>query len=92
MIHHHRLGGLVEIVVRVASDELPVDLASLRSWLTEEHDLRGRVQVVPAAPEPGELGGLSDARLWLTSGGARAMRAGCGAEVAENWPGHTFVA
>ncbi|WP_420874159.1 effector-associated constant component EACC1 [Nocardia gipuzkoensis] len=38
-----------------------MDLASLRSWLTEEDDLRGRVQVVPAAPEPGELSGLSDA-------------------------------
>ncbi|MFE6926329.1 hypothetical protein ACFVAV_35330 [Nocardia sp. NPDC057663] len=51
----------MEIVVRIASDEVPVDLASLRSWLIEEDDLRGRVQVVPTAPEPGKLGGLSDA-------------------------------
>ncbi|MEU4711404.1 hypothetical protein AB0G00_33770 [Nocardia salmonicida] len=50
----------MEIVIRVASDELPVDLASLRSWLIEEDDLRGRVQTMPAVPEPGKLGGLSD--------------------------------
>ncbi len=39
-----------------------------------------------------EVPGVSGKRLWLTFGGARSMRAGCGAEVAENWPGHTFVA
>lgn len=39
------------------------DLLSLRSWLRDEDALRGRVELVHAAPAPDRMGSLSDALI-----------------------------
>ncbi|WP_322750309.1 MULTISPECIES: effector-associated constant component EACC1 [unclassified Frankia] len=47
------------------------DMRSLRDWLVEEDELRGRVRLVEVPPAPGELGPLLDAlNIALESGGA----------------------
>jgi hypothetical protein len=51
-------------------------LRSLRSWLVDEDELRGRVRLVVPAPGPGELGALAEAlQVLLAPGGAAATLA-----------------
>lgn len=52
----------------------PEYLRSLADWLNSEADLRGRVQAVRPAPEPGKMGALAELlTVALSSGGAGAV-------------------
>lgn len=50
------------------------DLADLQDWLRQEPELRGRVAMVAASPNPGELGTLADV-LSVAVGGGGALTA-----------------
>jgi hypothetical protein len=45
----------------VGLDDAVEELRSLFTWLAKEEELRGRVRLVEAAPEPGTLGGWPEA-------------------------------
>jgi hypothetical protein len=50
---------------------------SLRSWLVDEDELRGRVRLMDRPPEPGRLGAwLETVAVVLAPGGAAAVLAG----------------
>jgi hypothetical protein len=65
------------IQIRFPDDSSGRELSELRSWLLLEPALRGRVTLVPAAPDPEKLGGVWDAlAVALGSGGAGAALSG----------------
>ncbi|MFE5587090.1 hypothetical protein [Kitasatospora sp. NPDC056531] len=49
-----------QILVKVEGGNSADDLRSLRQWLLEEDQLRGRVRLVEAPPAPGTLGAVLD--------------------------------
>ena len=53
------IGGAVNSVLHVEGSS-PDALTELRSWLSDEDTLRGRVKVVPPASQPGQLGSWAD--------------------------------
>jgi hypothetical protein len=57
-----------------AGDVSADDLRSLRSWLIDDDELRGRVELRQRDPEPGELGSLTDA-LMVAAGSGGALTA-----------------
>jgi membrane-associated two-gene conflict system component 1 (EACC1) len=60
----------------VWTDGSPDDVRSLREWLSDEDELRGRVRLVEQAPRPGELGSVVDSlAIVLGSGGAGTVLA-----------------
>ncbi|CUU58102.1 hypothetical protein Ga0074812_11711 [Parafrankia irregularis] len=66
--------GGVELVV--IGDAAGDQLRSLRSWLLEEPELRGRVSLREAPPAPGEMGPRPDAVVVsLRASAARSVRA-----------------
>ena len=50
----------MEITVTVTGSGDARDLGSLRDWLRDEPELRGRVRLAVQPPDPGAMGGLSD--------------------------------
>ncbi len=58
------------------TDNVQDELASLRQWLGDEAEFRGRVRVEQAPLQPGQMGGLVEAlTVALGSGGALAVLA-----------------
>jgi hypothetical protein len=58
------------------ADDVHDELGSLRRWLSDEEEFRGRVRVEQASPMPGQMGGLTEAlTVALGSGGALAILA-----------------
>jgi membrane-associated two-gene conflict system component 1 (EACC1) len=50
---------------------------SLRSWLVDEHELRGHIRLMEGPPEPGQLGSWPETlAVVLAPGGAAAVLAG----------------
>ncbi|MBM7772383.1 hypothetical protein JOD54_002587 [Actinokineospora baliensis] len=49
------------------------DLRDLATWLRDEDDLRGRVQVRNAPVAPGEMGGVIEALTLLLGGGGAGV-------------------
>jgi hypothetical protein len=72
------MGGGVEARLEIdGAAEVQDELSSLRRWLGDEAEFRGRVRVERAAVGPGEMGGLIDAlSVSLASGGALTVLAG----------------
>ncbi|WP_410676970.1 effector-associated constant component EACC1 [Amycolatopsis sp. cmx-4-68] len=68
----------MDVAIEVANHQGgPDDLHSLRQWMAEEDALRGRVRLVPAAPEPGALGGVVETlTIALGPGGVATALAG----------------
>jgi membrane-associated two-gene conflict system component 1 (EACC1) len=63
--------------LHVDGDAGPDDLRTLAAFLSEERELRGRVNVVDEAPPPGKLGAVSDVLVVAVgSGGALTVLAG----------------
>jgi hypothetical protein len=54
------LGVRVDVSVVIAGDGAGDELRSLRAWLVEEDELRGRVRLRQRPPEPDELGAVDD--------------------------------
>lgn len=70
-------GVLVEITVEADNVQSEPELRSLRTWLVEEEDLRGRVTLRSGAPVPGTLGPVADIlAVSLAPGGVAAVFAG----------------
>jgi hypothetical protein len=68
---------MVDVNVAMAGNNAADELRSLRAWLIEEDQLRGRVQLVADAPEHGTLGPDVQALVVaLGPGGAVAVLAG----------------
>jgi hypothetical protein len=66
----------VEVTITAVGED-PPDLRSLREWLVQEDELRGRVKLVEPAPQSGSLGATLDALLVvLGPGGAATILAG----------------
>ncbi|MFF4490023.1 hypothetical protein ACFY0F_26610 [Streptomyces sp. NPDC001544] len=64
----------MDIAIRVRDGAGDDVLAGLKAWLEDEPELRGRVRLVPTAPEPGAMGGAFDQLVvMLGSGGALAL-------------------
>ncbi|MFI7125626.1 hypothetical protein ACIBQ1_08015 [Nonomuraea sp. NPDC050153] len=64
------------VELSVVGDSPGDALRDLYSWLSEEPELRGRVRIVEAPPEPGALGTAPDVlQLALGAGGAFATTA-----------------
>lgn len=60
----------------VGSDNQNDELGSLRHWLGDEPEFRGRVRVVEAPLQPGRMGGLADfLSVAVASGGALTVLA-----------------
>jgi hypothetical protein len=70
----------VEITVAAVGAQPSDEVRSLRRWLVTEDDLRGRVRLVDAVPEPGTLGAMTDV-LMVTLGPAGAATVFAGALV-----------
>ncbi|MFJ9448457.1 hypothetical protein ACIRRH_42670 [Kitasatospora sp. NPDC101235] len=67
------MGG---VWLSVASDDPVEEAAELADWLRHEPELRGRVAFAEAAPEPGELGAITDTLVVAVgSGGALTVLA-----------------
>jgi hypothetical protein len=66
----------VRLEISGASDTQD-ELGSLRAWLGDEPEFRGRVRAVEASLLPGQMGGLIDAlTIALAGGGALTVLAG----------------
>ncbi|SEF56362.1 hypothetical protein SAMN05444920_10179 [Nonomuraea solani] len=64
------------VQLQVSADSSADALRDLYAWLSEEPELRGRVKIVEAPPEPGALGAAPDVlQLLLGAGGALATMA-----------------
>jgi hypothetical protein len=60
-----------EVTITPGSETTADELYSLRAWLLDEEDLRGRVRLVERPPAPGKLGALPEALIMaLGPGGA----------------------
>src|SRR5262245_32707331 len=58
-------------------EDVQDELASLRRWLADEPEFRGRVRTELAAPLPYQMGGLAEAlTVALSSGGGLTVLAG----------------
>jgi hypothetical protein len=70
-------GDGMEVIVSVSGeDSASEELFSLRQWLADEEELRGRVRLLEGSPRPGRLGGLPEAvAILLGPGGAGAVLA-----------------
>lgn len=74
---HPRSTGQEARLRLVGSDNLIDELSSLRQWLGDEPEFRGRVRLEEAPFEAGQMGGLADAlSVALASGGALTVLAG----------------
>lgn len=59
------------------ADSVHDELSSLRLWLGQESEFRGRVRIEQAPIQPGQMGGLAEAlNVALSSEGALAVLAG----------------
>jgi hypothetical protein len=65
----------VEIQLSVEGVDPLEGMEDLAEWLGQEPELRGRVKPAPAAPAPGELGGVTEVLIAVlgTSGAAKAL-------------------
>ncbi|UBU15450.1 effector-associated constant component EACC1 [Nonomuraea gerenzanensis] len=64
------------VQLRIDGDNPGDELRDLYAWLGEEPELRGRVRIVEAPPEPGALGTAPDVlNLLLGAGGGLATAA-----------------
>ncbi|TYB61469.1 hypothetical protein FXF51_28910 [Nonomuraea sp. PA05] len=64
------------VQLRIEGDNPGDDLRDLYAWLGEEPELRGRVRIIEAPPEPGALGAAPDVlNLLLGAGGGLATAA-----------------
>lgn len=50
----------MDVSVVIVGDRAGEELRSLRAWLVEENELRGRVRLRQRPPEPDELGAVDD--------------------------------
>jgi Effector Associated Constant Component 1 len=65
------------VTITPGSETAADELYSLRAWLLEEDELRGRVRVVEHPPAPGKLGTLPEAlTIVLGPGGVSTVVAG----------------
>ncbi|MEV8630683.1 hypothetical protein AB0395_03420 [Streptosporangium sp. NPDC051023] len=63
----------MNLFVMIEEDDADL-LRDLASWLEEDPDLRGRVDLLERAPDPGALGPVTEAlQVVLGSGGAGAL-------------------
>jgi Effector Associated Constant Component 1 len=63
-------------LVITGGDDTHEDLSSLRQWLADEPEFRGRVRIVEAPIREGQMGGLAEAlSVGLASGGALTVLA-----------------
>ena len=70
-------GVPVEVKITAAGDHSAEEMRSLREWLLQEQELRGRVTLDEAAPEPGTMGALSEVlTVTLAPGGFGTVFAG----------------
>ena len=66
----------VKVTISLAGDDAP-ELASLYTWLQRDDEFRGMVHPVKAAPQSGEMGGITQALIvTLGSGGTITVLAG----------------
>ncbi|MFC5831051.1 effector-associated constant component EACC1 [Nonomuraea insulae] len=64
------------VQLNVEGDNRGDELRDLYGWLSEEPELRGRIRIIEAPPEPGTLGTAPDLlQLLLGAGGAFATMA-----------------
>jgi Effector Associated Constant Component 1 len=78
----------VDIRISVTKGDL-ADLESLDDWLSEEHELAGRVKLAGSAPRDGELGALSESLVVaLGSGGAITVVGAALAGALRTWLAH----
>lgn len=61
-------GGMIQIRTLDADE----DLRALRSWLSDEDELRGRIHLSEQPAQIGHMGGLADAVTIAVSGGGAA--------------------
>jgi len=71
-------------LIRVSGENGQDDVASLQDWLAGDTRLRGRVTRERAAPEPGQMGAVSDILVAALGGGGvvTALAASLGAWLA----------
>ena len=67
---------MVEVGLRVATDDAVAAMRSLEAWLAGHEELHGRVRPVVAVPEPGAMGSAAEVLMVaLGQGGvARSMQ------------------
>jgi Effector Associated Constant Component 1 len=74
MVRHTMTGDAsppAELTITPGSETATDELYSLRAWLLEEEDLRGRIGLVESPPASGKLGALPEAlTMALGPGGA----------------------
>ncbi|WP_329028401.1 effector-associated constant component EACC1 [Streptomyces sp. NBC_00690] len=67
-------GTEVELRLAIVGADAETHLPALREWLTLEDALRGRVELIRSAPQPGQMGTTLDLlAVALGSGGAGAV-------------------
>jgi Effector Associated Constant Component 1 len=69
------VGGSVGVEITVEGVASADELRNLRTWLLDEPELRGRVILREALPQPGEMGAGADALVLALAGGGAVLAA-----------------